>query len=205
MKLQVVTIENLSYMCSFCRAVVICFVDQLLFWIAVGKETIHKQPGKTTSVKITSKPLLTKANTLKKKGLKQSITAPHIRKEIGKQISLGFLFFSYNIERLHVSLLCRSRRQNKTLSWSSLSFSLVPTSAKKLLSSTTPSIEKELPSAAQHQLVRPTHVPCSQQSPVIREKLCEHVQTQMALITGQKSQSNNEIPTVTSFPTSDHG
>lgn len=128
----------------------------------VGKETIHKQPGKTTSVKITSKPLLTKANTLKKKGLKQSITAPHIRKEI------------------------------------------VPTSAKKLLSSTTPSIEKELPSAAQHQLVRPTHVPCSQQSPVIREKLCEHVQTQMALITGQKSQSNNEIPTVTSFPTSDH-
>ncbi|XP_004942989.2 coiled-coil domain-containing protein 14 isoform X2 [Gallus gallus] len=127
----------------------------------VGKETIHKQPGKT-SVKITSKPLLTKANTLKKKGLKQSITAPHIRKEI------------------------------------------VPTSAKKLLSSTTPSIEKELPSAAQHQLVRPTHVPCSQQSPVIREKLCEHVQTQMALITGQKSQSNNEIPTVTSFPTSDH-
>ncbi|XP_031446513.1 coiled-coil domain-containing protein 14 isoform X3 [Phasianus colchicus] len=129
---------------------------------ATGKETIHKQPGKTTTVKITSKPLLTKANTLKKKGLKKSITAPHIRKEI------------------------------------------VPISAKKLLSSTTPSTEKELPSAAQHQLIRPTHVPCSQQSPVIREKLCEHVPTQMALITGQPSQSNNEIPTVTSFPTSDH-
>ncbi|XP_072197999.1 coiled-coil domain-containing protein 14 isoform X2 [Excalfactoria chinensis] len=129
----------------------------------VGKETIHKQHGKTTSIRITSKPLLTKANTLKKKGLKKSISAPHIRKEI------------------------------------------VPISAKKLLSSTTPSTEKELPSAAQHQLVRPTHVPCSQQSPVIRQKLCEHVQTQMALITGQPSQSNNEIPTVTSFPTSDHG
>ncbi|XP_015724129.1 coiled-coil domain-containing protein 14 isoform X2 [Coturnix japonica] len=128
----------------------------------VGKETIHKQHGKTTSVKITSKPLLTKANTLKKKGLKKSISAPYVQKEI------------------------------------------VPMSAKKLLSSTTPSTEKELPSAAQHQLVRPTHVPCSQQSPVIREKLCERVQTQMALITGQSSQSNNEIPTVTSFPTSNH-
>ncbi|XP_021255476.1 coiled-coil domain-containing protein 14 [Numida meleagris] len=124
---------------------------------ATGKESIHKRPGRTTSVKITSKPLLTTASTLKKKGLKKNIIAPHIRKEI------------------------------------------VPISAKKLASST----ERELPSAAQHQLVRPTPVPCSQQSPVIREKLCEHVQTQMSLITGQPSQSNNEIPAVTSFPTSD--
>ncbi|XP_048810126.1 coiled-coil domain-containing protein 14 isoform X2 [Lagopus muta] len=128
---------------------------------ATGKEAINKQPGKS-SVKITSKPFLTKANTLKKKGLKKSITAPHIRKEI------------------------------------------VPILPKKNLSSTTPSTEKELPSAVQHQLIRPTHVPCSQQSPVIREKLCEHVPTQMALITGQPSQSNNEIPPVTSFPTSNH-
>ncbi|OXB65574.1 hypothetical protein ASZ78_015034 [Callipepla squamata] len=126
------------------------------------KETIQKQPGKTTSVKNPSKPLLTKANSLKKKGLKKYITAPHVRKE------------------------------------------LVPIAAKKLASSTTPSTVKELPSAAQHHLVRPIHVPCSQQS-VIREKLCEHVQTQMSLINGQPSQSNNGIPTVTSFPTSDHG
>ncbi|OXB81602.1 UNVERIFIED_CONTAM: hypothetical protein H355_008764 [Colinus virginianus] len=126
------------------------------------KETIQKQPGKTASVKNPSKPLLTKANTLKKKGLKKYITAPHVRKEV------------------------------------------VPIAAKKLASSTTPSTVKELPSAAQHHLVRPVHVPCSQQS-VIREKLCEHVQTQMSLINGQPSQSNNGIPTVTSFPTSDHG
>ncbi|XP_065606540.1 coiled-coil domain-containing protein 14 [Cyrtonyx montezumae] len=128
---------------------------------ATGKETIHKQPGKTKSVKNPSKPLPTKANTLRKKGLKKYITTSHVRKEI------------------------------------------VPIAAKKLASSTTPSTVKELPSAVQHQLVGPVHVPCSQQS-VIREKLCEHVQTQMSLTNGQPSQINNGIPTVTSFSTSDH-
>ncbi|NXC44196.1 CCD14 protein, partial [Penelope pileata] len=130
---------------------------------ATGKETMHKQPGKTTSVRITSKPLLTKTNTLKKRGLKKNITAAHIQKEI------------------------------------------VPISNKKLASSTTLSAEKELPRAAQNQLIQPIHVPCSQPSPVMHEKLCEHVQTQMSLITGQPPQSTNEIPAVTPFPTSDHG
>ncbi|NXI67782.1 CCD14 protein, partial [Anseranas semipalmata] len=130
---------------------------------ATGRETNHKQPGKTTSVKITSKPLLTKVSTSNKKGLKKNITAAHIRKEI------------------------------------------VPISNKKLTPSTTPSAEKELSSAAQNQLVQPIHVPCSQQSPAMHQKLCEHVQTQMSLITGQPQQSSNEIPTVTPFPTSDHG
>ncbi|XP_055667416.1 coiled-coil domain-containing protein 14 isoform X4 [Falco peregrinus] len=130
---------------------------------ATGKEAIHKQPRKTTSIKITSRPLLTKGNTSKKKVLKKSITPAHIRKEI------------------------------------------VPVSNRKLASFTTPSTEKELSSAAQNQMVQPVHVLCSQHSPVMHQKLCEHVQTQMSLITGQPPQNSNEIPTVASFPTSNHG
>ncbi|XP_040460485.1 coiled-coil domain-containing protein 14 isoform X4 [Falco naumanni] len=130
---------------------------------ATGKEAIHKQPRKTTSIKITSRPLLTKGNTSKKKALKKSITPAHIRKEI------------------------------------------VPVSSRKLASFTTPSTEKELSSAAQNQMVQPVHVLCSQHSPVMHQKLCEHVQTQMSLITGQPPQNSNEIPTVASFPTSNHG
>ncbi|NWQ96673.1 CCD14 protein, partial [Burhinus bistriatus] len=130
---------------------------------ATGKETIRKQPGKTTSIKITSKPLLTKGNTSKKKALKKNTTPAHIRKEI------------------------------------------VPISNRKLALSTTLSTEKELSSAARNQMVQPIHVPCSQHSPVMHPKLCEHVQTQMSLITGQPPQNSNEIPTVTPFPTSNHG
>ncbi|XP_035425590.1 coiled-coil domain-containing protein 14 isoform X6 [Cygnus atratus] len=48
-------------------------------------------------------------------------------------------------------------------------------------------------------------MPCSQQSPVMHQKLCERLQTQMSLVTGQPPQNNNQIPTVTPFPTSDHG
>ncbi|KAM6332679.1 coiled-coil domain-containing protein 14 [Podargus strigoides] len=130
---------------------------------AAGRETIHKPPGKTTSVRITSKPLLTKGNTSKRKGLKKNITPAHVRKEI------------------------------------------VPISNRKLASSTTPSTEKDLSSAAQNQMVQPIHVPCSQHSPVMHQKLCEHVQTQMSLITGHTPQNSNEIPTVAPFPTSNHG
>ncbi|XP_068543618.1 coiled-coil domain-containing protein 14-like isoform X2 [Anas acuta] len=128
---------------------------------ATGRETNHKQPGKTTSVKFPSKPLLTKASTSNKKGLKKNITAAHIRKEI------------------------------------------VQISNKKLAPSTGPSTEKELSSAQQNQLVQPIHMPCSQQSPVMHQKLCEHVQTQMSLVTDQPPQNSNQIPAVT--PTSDHG
>ncbi|XP_010179805.1 PREDICTED: coiled-coil domain-containing protein 14 [Mesitornis unicolor] len=82
----------------------------------------------------------------------------------------------------------------------------VPVSHGKLALSATPSTEKELPSAAQNQMVQPIHVPCcTQHSPVMHQKLCEHVQTQMSLITGRPPQNSNEIPTVTSFPTSTHG
>ncbi|NXW45007.1 CCD14 protein, partial [Nyctiprogne leucopyga] len=130
---------------------------------ATGRETIHKQTGKTTSIKITSKPLLSKGNTSKKKGLKKNITPAHVRKEI------------------------------------------VPISNRRLASSATPSAEKELCSAAKNQMVQPIHVPCSQHSPVMHQKLCEHVQTQMSLITGQPPQNSNEIPTVTRFPTSNNG
>ncbi|NXP30461.1 CCD14 protein, partial [Leiothrix lutea] len=49
---------------------------------ATGRETVHKQPGKTTTFKITSKPLLTKGNTSKKKGLKRIITPAPVQKEI---------------------------------------------------------------------------------------------------------------------------
>ncbi|NXO50748.1 CCD14 protein, partial [Aramus guarauna] len=130
---------------------------------ATGRETFHKQPGKATSIKTTFKPLLTKGNASKKKGLKKTTTPAHIRKEI------------------------------------------VPMSNRRLASSTTPSTGKELATAVQNQMVPPIHVPCSQHSPVMHQKLCEHVQTQMSLITGQPPQNSNEIPTVTPFPTSNHG
>ncbi|KAM6268565.1 coiled-coil domain-containing protein 14 isoform 2-T2 [Porphyrio hochstetteri] len=130
---------------------------------ATGRETVHKQSGKTTSLKITSKPLLTKGNTSKKKGLKKTIAPAHVRKEI------------------------------------------VPIPNRKNASSTTPSTEKGLSSAARSQMVPPTRVPCSLQSSVMHQKLCDHVQTQMSLITGQPPQNSNEIPTITPFPTSNHG
>ncbi|NXI76529.1 CCD14 protein, partial [Rhipidura dahli] len=128
-----------------------------------GRETVHKQPGKTTTFKITSKPLLTKGNTSKKKGLKRIITPAPVQKEI------------------------------------------VPISNRKIASSTTPSAENELSSAAQNQMVQSNHVPCSEHSPGVYQKLYEHVQTQMSLITGQPLQKSNEIPTVTPSPTSNQG
>ncbi|NXK84089.1 CCD14 protein, partial [Amazona guildingii] len=130
---------------------------------ATGRETIHKQAGKRTSMKITSKPLLIKGNTSKKKGLKKTITSAHIRKDI------------------------------------------VPISNRKLASSTTSSTGRELPSAAKSLTVQPVHSPCSQHSAVMHQKLCEHVQTQMSLITGQPPHNSSKTPPVTPFPTSNHG
>ncbi|NXH62788.1 CCD14 protein, partial [Rhabdornis inornatus] len=129
---------------------------------ATGRETVHKQPGKTTTFKFISKPLLTKGNTSMKKGLKRIITPAPVQKEI------------------------------------------VPVSDRKVASPTTPSAEKELSTAAQNQMVQSIHVPCSEHSPGAYQKLYEHVQTQMSLITGQPPQKSNEIPTVTP-PTSNHG
>lgn len=104
--------------------------------------------------------------------------------------------------------LCRLRRQAASAGLfvhSFFFFSLVPISTRKLASSTEPSAEKELSSAVQNQMVQRIDVPCTQHSPVMHQKLCEHVQTQMALMTGQPSQNRNEIPTVTPFSTSNHG
>ncbi|NXQ67737.1 CCD14 protein, partial [Quiscalus mexicanus] len=129
---------------------------------APGRETVHRQPGRTTTFKCTSKPLVTKGNTSKKKGLKRIITPSPVQKEI------------------------------------------VPISNRKVASSTTPA-EKELSSAAQNQMVQSNHVPYSDHSPVAYQKLYEHVQTQMSLITGQPPQKSNEIPTVTPSPTSNQG
>lgn len=95
--------------------------------------------------------------------------------------------------------LCRSRRQAASAGVFFLSFSTVPISNRKVASSTTPSTEKELSSAAQNQMVQSIHGPCSEHSPGVYQKLHEHVQTQMSLITGQPPQKSksNEIPTVT--------
>ncbi|XP_063256943.1 coiled-coil domain-containing protein 14 [Prinia subflava] len=130
---------------------------------ATDRETVHRQPGKTTTFKFTSKPLLTKGNTSKKKGLKRIITPAPVQKEI------------------------------------------VPISNRKVASSTTPSTEKELCSAAQNQMVQSIPVPCSEHSPGAYQKLYEHVQTQMSLITCQPPQKNNEIPAVAACPTSNQG
>lgn len=81
----------------------------------------------------------------------------------------------------------------------------MPITNRKVASSTTPSTEKELSSAAQNQMVQSTHVPCSECSPGAYQKLYEHVEIQMSLKTGQPPQKSNEIPTVTSSPTSNQG
>ncbi|NXA11412.1 CCD14 protein, partial [Sapayoa aenigma] len=129
----------------------------------LGREAVHKQAGKTTTFKIASKPLLTKGNISKKKGLKGNVTPAPVRKEI------------------------------------------VPIPNRNFDLSTTTSAEKELCSAGQNQMVQPIHVPCSHHSPVMHQKLCEHIQTQMALMTGQAPQKSNEIPAVTASPTSNQG
>ncbi|NXM84271.1 CCD14 protein, partial [Oenanthe oenanthe] len=156
------TIENTSYIFRFCSAVLICFLDLFFFQLMLGRETVHKRPGKTTTFKFTSKPLPTKGNTSMKKGSKRIIAPAPVQKEI------------------------------------------VPISNRKVASSTTPSTEKELPSAAQNQMVPSIHVPCSEHSPEAYQQLFEHVQTQMSVITGQPPQKSNEIPTVTP-PTSNQG
>ncbi|NWT55723.1 CCD14 protein, partial [Erythrocercus mccallii] len=130
---------------------------------ATGRETVRKQPGKTTTFKFTSKPLLTKGNTSKKKGLKRIVTPTPVQKEV------------------------------------------VPISNGKVASSSTPSSEKELSSAAQNQMAQSIHVPCSEHSPEMYQKLYEQVQTQMSLITGQPPQKNNEITALTPCPTSNQG
>ncbi|XP_053260117.1 coiled-coil domain-containing protein 14 isoform X2 [Podarcis raffonei] len=44
--------------------------------------------------------------------------------------------------------------------------------------------------------LQPIHIPCTQHSPVIHEKLCEHVQTQMSLLNTQPLQKSSSIPEV---------
>lgn len=118
-----------------------------------------------------------------------------------------FFFFKGTCQSLPDSTvgLYRSRRWTTSVRFFVLSFSIVPVSNRKLASSTTPSTERELPSAAQDQMVQTIHVPCSRHSPVMHQKLCEHVQTQMSLITGQSPHNSNETPPVTPFSTSNHG
>ncbi|NXY03135.1 CCD14 protein, partial [Pteruthius melanotis] len=157
------TTENTSYIFRCYNTLLIRFVDHIFFQLMLGREIVHKQPGKTTTFKFTSKPLLTKGIPSKKKGLKRIITPAPVQKEI------------------------------------------VPISNRKVASSTTPSTEKELCSAAQNQMVQSIHVPCSEHSPEAYQKLYEHVQTQMSLITGQPPQKSSEIPTVTPSPTSNQG
>ncbi|NXC00132.1 CCD14 protein, partial [Orthonyx spaldingii] len=153
---QVDTIHNGLDQCA-------ALLKNILQKEATGRETVHKQPGKTTTFKVTSKPLLAKGNISKKKGLKRIVIPAPVQKEI------------------------------------------VPISSRKFASSTTPSTEKELSSAAQNQMVQSIHVPCSEHSPEAYQKLYEHVQTQMSLITGQPPQKSNEIPTVTPSPASNQG
>uniref|UniRef100_A0A8D0HCQ6 Coiled-coil domain containing 14 n=1 Tax=Sphenodon punctatus TaxID=8508 RepID=A0A8D0HCQ6_SPHPU len=84
---------------------------------------------------------------------------------------------------------------------------IVPVTNRKLVSCHAPAVDKErvLPSAEHHQLLQQVHVPSSQPSPVMHQKLCEHVQTQMALINGQASPSGSGIPAVPPYPLSDNG
>ncbi|KAJ6665454.1 hypothetical protein lerEdw1_003295 [Lerista edwardsae] len=44
--------------------------------------------------------------------------------------------------------------------------------------------------------IQPIHVPCTHHSPVMHQKLCEHVQTQMSLLNNQPLQKSNSVPKV---------
>nr|XP_005279877.1 coiled-coil domain-containing protein 14 isoform X1 [Chrysemys picta bellii] len=153
---QVVTIHNGLDRCA-------ALLQDILQNEATGTETVNRKPGKVTSVKAATRPILSKGNSSKKKGLKRNVLAAHIHKEI------------------------------------------VPVSNRKPASCNTLAVGKEgeLSSAVQNQPVQPIHVPFNQHSPVMHQKLCEHVQTQMSLITGQVPPSCNGIPTVPAYPVSD--
>ncbi|XP_043360888.1 coiled-coil domain-containing protein 14 isoform X2 [Dermochelys coriacea] len=155
---QVVTIHNGLDRCA-------ALLQDILQNEATGMETVNRKPGKVTSVKATTRPILAKGNSSKKKGLKRNVLAAHIHKEI------------------------------------------VPVSNRKAASCNTPAVDKEgeLSSSVQNQPIQPIHVPFNQHSPVMHQKLCEHVQTQMSLITGQVPPSCNGIPTVPAYPVSDPG
>ncbi|XP_074857791.1 coiled-coil domain-containing protein 14 isoform X2 [Carettochelys insculpta] len=126
-------------------------------------EKIHRKAEKVSSVKATTRPMLTKGNNSKKKRPKRNVLAAHIHKEI------------------------------------------VPASNRKLSSCNAPAVDKEgeLSSAVQIPPIKPVHVPFNQHSPVMHQKLCEHVQTQMSLITGQVAPSYNATPTITAYPVLD--
>ncbi|XP_006258726.3 coiled-coil domain-containing protein 14 isoform X1 [Alligator mississippiensis] len=154
---QVATINNGLDRCA-------ALLQGILQNEATGKETVRQKPGRATSVKAASRPLVTRGNTSKRKGLKKNLLAAPVHKEV------------------------------------------VPGLNRKLTSSARPAEkEGELSSAVQNQSVQPIHVPFSQPSPAMHQKLCEHVQTQMALITGQASQSCNGISAIPPCPVSDPG
>ncbi|KAG6937875.1 coiled-coil domain containing 14 [Chelydra serpentina] len=155
---QVVTIHNGLDRCA-------ALLQDILQNEATGMETVNRKPGKVTSFKATTRPILAKGNSSKKKGLKRNVLAAHIHKEI------------------------------------------VPVSNRKPASCNTPAVDKEgeLSSAVQNQPIQPILVPFNQPSPVMHQKLCEHVQTQMSLITGEVPLSCNGIPTVAAYPVSDPG
>uniref|UniRef100_A0A670HYG2 Coiled-coil domain containing 14 n=1 Tax=Podarcis muralis TaxID=64176 RepID=A0A670HYG2_PODMU len=59
-------------------------------------------------------------------------------------------------------------------------------------------VEKETTpvSTGQPAPLQPIHIPCTQHSPVMHQKLCEHVQTQMSLLNTQPLQKSSGIPEV---------
>ncbi|XP_075789249.1 coiled-coil domain-containing protein 14 isoform X1 [Pelodiscus sinensis] len=153
---QVATIHNGLDRCA-------ALLQDILQNEATGMETVHRKPGKVTSLKANTRPVLAKGNSSKKKGLKRNVLPAHIHKET------------------------------------------VPVTNRKSASYNILAVDKdgELSNAVQNQPVKPDHVPINQHSPVMHQKLCEHVQTQMSLITGQVASSCNGIPTASACPVSD--
>ncbi|XP_077176545.1 coiled-coil domain-containing protein 14 isoform X2 [Paroedura picta] len=113
-------------------------------------------PGKASSVKTTSRPLLNKVNGSRKRGAKKTTISTHVHKEI------------------------------------------VPVTSRRtaLVSKTTVEKDRTPVSTEQQPLVQPVPAPLTQRSPVIHQKLCEHVQTQMSLLNIQSPQISTDIPEV---------
>ncbi|XP_066490947.1 coiled-coil domain-containing protein 14 [Tiliqua scincoides] len=76
---------------------------------------------------------------------------------------------------------------------------VVPESNKKPSSINSIAVEKDRISVSMSEEappVQPIHVHCTQHSPVMHQKLCEHVQTQMSLLNNQPSEKSNGVPKV---------
>ncbi|XP_062972739.1 coiled-coil domain-containing protein 14 isoform X2 [Elgaria multicarinata webbii] len=91
----------------------------------------------------------------------------------------------------------KKRAPKKKLISANVHSEIVPVSNRKPASVNATAVGKDPARINTNQTsVQPIHIPCSQHSPVMHQKLCEHVQTQMSMLNIHPPQKSNGVPEV---------